>query len=111
MPDLKTHPLPFGLKEERIKQIRDCIAMFSEIDKVVIYGSRAKGNYKPASDIDLAVYGKEVTRQKIISLGVKLDELDLPWTFDILDYNSLENAELKEHIERVGQVFYLKEKQ
>ncbi len=111
MPDLKTHALQFGLKEERIKQIRDVIAMFSEIDRVVIYGSRAKGNYKPASDIDLSVYGKAVTRQTIISLSVKLDELDLPWTFDILDYKSLENADLKEHIDRIGQVFYLKEKQ
>ena len=102
--------MPFGLKEETIKQIRAVIAQFDEIEKVVIYGSRAKGNDKPGSYIDLAVFGKSVTRQTVIRLEVKLDEIELPWTFDVLDYHSLEDADLKEHIDRVGLGFYLKRK-
>ena len=100
--------MQFGLKEDVAKQISAAIAQFAEIEKVIIYGSRAKGNYKLGSDIDLAVFGKSVTRQTIIRLSVKLDELELPWTFDILDYNSIGNADLKEHIDRVGQIFYEK---
>ena len=64
----------YGLTEHDIDEITAAIGRFDEIGEVVLFGSRAKGNYKPGSDVDLAVKGDRVTRRTIAQLANCLNE-------------------------------------
>lgn len=97
-----------GLNNSDIEKIQNVFALYSQVEKVILYGSRAKGTYKPASDIDLTLVGTKLDlsiQQKIES---KLDDLMLPYKFDISIYHQISNKELIEHIERVGKAFFIK---
>ncbi|MEI8402869.1 MAG: nucleotidyltransferase domain-containing protein, partial [Alcaligenaceae bacterium] len=72
------------------------------IDKVVLYGSRALGTHKPGSDIDLALFGKNVTPDLTASIAILIDDLLLPYTLDLTAYDLIDNLALREHIDRVG---------
>ena len=93
----------FGLCEQTLKLISDCIRSFPEINWVKIYGSRAKGDFERGSDIDLA-FSSPVDYSA--ELHEALDDLPTPYLFDVTHYETLRHAGLKEHIERVGVVFY-----
>ena len=100
-----------GLTQTDIESIIDVLRKFKEIKKAVIFGSRAKGNYKAGSDIDIAIYGNDITFDVISSLHWALEEeSSLPYFFDIVDYTHLEHKELKAHIDRVGVIFYEKKR-
>ena len=99
----------FGLEEEVIIKIQNVFSQFPEIEKAILYGSRAKGNYKPASDIDLSLVGTKLTLSVLNKIDWALDDLFLPYTFDLSVYSMLENKNLLEHIKRVGIVFFEKE--
>ena len=96
----------FGLPESAIARICAVFAAHPEIEKAVLYGSRAKGNFKPGSDIDLTLYGSGLTHALLLDLLVELDDLLLPWMIDLSLFASLNHPALREHIERVGEVFY-----
>ena len=97
----------FGLDVDTRRNIKRVIAGFPRIEKVLIYGSRAKGNYKSGSDIDLTLIGKDLTLGNSISpLMSKLDDLNLPYAFDISIFNKLGDFDLIEHVLRVGKTFY-----
>ena len=100
--------MKFGLKEEDIQKMQAVFASYPNVESVVLYGSRAKGNYKPGSDIDLTMHGKHLTIPQLRDIAEALDNLLLPYTIDLSIYAQLEHAELREHIERVGQLFYSK---
>jgi len=93
-----------GLTEADMNHIRAAIEQFPEIDDAVIFGSRAKGTHKKSSDVDLAIKGRAVTPETIQRLNFLLnEELPLPYFFDVVHYESLENQLLVEHIDRVGK--------
>lgn len=93
-----------GLTEADINHIRAAMKQFPEIEQAVIFGSRAKGTHKKASDVDLAIKGRSVTPETIQRLHFLLnEELPLPYFFDVVHYESLENRLLVEHIDRVGK--------
>jgi len=96
----------FGLDAATIRKIQDVLSRFPEIESAVIYGSRAKGNYKPGSDIDLSLMGEALTEDRLLQLANRLDGLMLPYQFDLNRFHSLQNTALIEHIERIGKVFY-----
>lgn len=99
--------MEFGLKELDLDYIVKKISEFSEIEKAVIFGSRAKGNYKPGSDIDIAIIGEKINFDVLSRLHSLLeDEGPLPYLFDIVDYTHLEHEDLKSHIDRVGKAIY-----
>jgi uncharacterized protein len=100
--------MKFGLSDTIVAKICGVFARFSTIEKVVLYGSRAKGNYKPGSDIDLTLHGKNLTISLLGDIAEELDDLLLPYIFDISVFDQLGNSDLRDHIERVGQVFYEK---
>ncbi len=101
--------MEFGLKPETISLIRQAIGNFPEIERVLLFGSRAIGNFRPGSDIDLALCGRAVTGKTVLALNSMLNEqLPLPYFFDVVDYTHLEAAELKESIAANGLVFYEK---
>jgi predicted nucleotidyltransferase len=93
----------FGLSEQTLKLITDCLRNFAEINWVKIYGSRAKGDFQRGSDIDLAFSSPVDYTAELLEA---LDELPMPYLFDVTHYETLRHAGLKEHIERVGVVFY-----
>ncbi|MBD2230621.1 nucleotidyltransferase domain-containing protein [Phormidium tenue] len=96
----------YGLTESDMAQIVAACCQFEEIAAVVLFGSRAKGNYKPGSDVDLAVKGDRITRRTLAQLADLLnEELPLPYFFDVVHYNSLDQP-LVDHIDRVGVVLY-----
>ncbi len=100
--------MKFGLKEETIFKITSVFEKFPQIEKVILYGSRAKGNFKRGSDIDLTLYGKNLNLTLINKIETEIDDLLLPYTFDISIFHQLDNSELINHINRVGKTFYLK---
>ena len=95
-----------GLTKTTVEKICAVFARFPEIDKAVLYGSRAKGNFKTGSDIDLTLYGGPLTPDLCATIASALDDLLLPYTIDLSVFNELNNAKLREHIERVGMLFY-----
>ncbi len=97
--------MQFGLSNEDIDKIKVVFAKFPEIERVVIYGSRAKGNYKPSSDIDLTLVGEKLTLSLLQSLENDMDDLLLPYKFDISIFHQISNPDLLNHIERVGKEF------
>lgn len=96
----------FGLNQKNILKISKIFNSYPQISQVFIYGSRAKGNFKKGSDIDLAIKGDELSIDLLLKIEVALDELLLPYTFDISLYDHISNVELLEHIDRVGKPIY-----
>lgn len=100
--------MKFGLKQETIDKINSVFEKHPEIDNVVIYGSRAKGNYRDGSDIDLTLNGKELKYSILSKIDQEIDDLNTPYLFDISIFDQLNAPDLEEHINRVGQIFYKK---
>ena len=101
--------MKYGLKEETIDKINEVFSKYSEIKKVIIYGSRAKGSYKNGSDIDLTLIGENIKLELLNKIDNELDNLMLPYSFDLSAYKELTNKEFIEHIDRVGLVFFNRE--
>ena len=99
--------MKYGLKDETIEKIKILFANYYQIETVILYGSRAKGNYKNGSDIDLTIKGN-IDLSVINRLSEDIDNLLLPYTFDISIFNQISNPELLDHIKRVGVIFFQK---
>ena len=93
--------MTFGLKEEQKEDILTVFKNENKINEVVIFGSRAKGNYKPGSDIDLALKGS-LDLNDLLKLYNKLDDINLPYKFDLIIYEQIKDKDVIEHIKRVG---------
>ena len=98
----------FGLKQITIDKINSIFKKYSNIKKVLIYGSRAKGNYKKGSDIDLCIFSDEMEQTELFKVKFEIDELMLPYKMDLCIYRQIQNNELKDHINRIGKNFYSK---
>lgn len=98
--------LLYGLKPNVIIDIQRIFQQHPNITKAILYGSRAKGNYKIASDIDLTLEGEQLNYAELIKVELELDELLLPYTIDLSIYHQIDNPDLIEHIQRVGKIFY-----
>lgn len=98
--------MKFGLKSTTIEKICTVFSQHPEVEKVILYGSRAKGNFKNGSDIDLTFKGKDLKLSTLYKIDNELDDLLLPYTFDLSIFSHIDNADLLEHIKRVGIIFY-----
>jgi len=98
-----------GLPTATVEQICHVLAKHSEVEKAILYGSRAKGNFRPGSDIDLALVGPKLTLSVLLKIETELDDLLLPQEIDLALYDSIDSASLVDHIKRVGQIFYIQE--
>ena len=103
--------MEFGLNQETINKINSVFEKHPEIDNVIIYGSRAKGNYRVGSDIDLTLIGNELKYDLIGKVSSEIDDLNTPYLFDISIFELLNSPSLAEHINRVGKIFYKKNEQ
>jgi uncharacterized protein len=99
---------PFGLSEKSFTIILDALRTFPQIEDVLIFGSRALGNAKNGSDVDLALRGARVDERTAAVVSARLnEELPLPYFFDVLVFDSIQDAALREHIEKHGQSVFL----
>lgn len=95
-----------ALDPATIQLMSGVFSQYPEIQKVVLYGSRAKGTHHERSGIDIALEGEQLNRFTIGAIQMDLDDLDIPWQIDAQSYHELRNPELIEHIDRVGQVIW-----
>ncbi|MCX6863787.1 MAG: nucleotidyltransferase domain-containing protein [Verrucomicrobia bacterium] len=98
----------FGLTEPTIEKIGGVLAQHPQVEQAVLYGSRAKGNYKNGSDIDLTLMGEELCHDDLLKLMGELDDLLLPYMIDLSIFHQLTHQDLIDYIRRVGVVFYEK---
>lgn len=96
----------FGLSEEVIAQIGEILDRYPEVDSAVIYGSRAKGDYRLGSDIDLTLIGSSIDHAQHLAISGAIEDLMLPYTVDLSLFKEIENPNLRDHINRVGKTFY-----
>ena len=100
----------FGLSANVISQLCSVLTQHPNIERAVVYGSRAKGNYKPGSDIDLTLFaaqGKDISFRELCNILDEIDDLLLPYMVDLSVFTQIDNPELRAHIARVGKVFYM----
>lgn len=95
----------FGLPAKDIQSIKDTLRGFPKVSEAIIYGSRAKGNYRPGSDIDLTLKG-DLSHHDLLDIELALDELPLPYKLDLSLHHQLDNPQLLDHIARAGKLFY-----
>lgn len=101
-----TTVLAFGLSAATLEKLNSVFARHSAIVAVLLYGSRAKGNYRTGSDIDLTLKGSEIPFAEFLQIEVQIDDLMLPYTVDLSQYRQIGNADLIAHIDRVGVEIY-----
>ena len=96
----------FGLAEDAVMAIKRVFRSHPDVESAILYGSRAKGNFKPGSDIDLTLVGSKIQGDELAKIEQELDDLLLPYKFDLSLIHSLIHPGLLEHISRVGKAFY-----
>ncbi len=100
--------LKFGLKATTIDKIISVLVQYPQVESAIVYGSRAKGNYRPGSDIDLTLTGFELTYNTLLRIETKIDDLLLPYLFDISLLRQISDPDVVDHIRRVGIPLYEK---
>ena len=95
-----------GLPASTVAQIHGVLSRHPEVERAILYGSRAKGNFKPGSDIDLTLSGSGLDERIRGRIDEELDDLLLPYQCDLSVFTSITHADLIDHIRRVGVVFY-----
>jgi predicted nucleotidyltransferase len=98
--------MPFGLDDKTINRIEGCLKKNPKIDKAILYGSRAKGNFRNGSDIDLVIKGEKLKFTDLAQLENNIDDLLLPYKFDISILHQINNPDLLEHINGIGKIFF-----
>lgn len=98
--------MKFGLDENIIEKIKNILEEQPKVDKAYIFGSRAKGNYRPESDIDIAVKGYGLTVEDILRMSAAIDKTPIGFEVDLVNYDSIKEDELRAHVDRVGIEFY-----
>lgn len=97
-----------GLSSSTINQIQATLKEFPEVEEAILYGSRAKGNYRPNSDIDLTLVGEKLDFSLLLQIEIALDDLLLPYKIDLSLFSKLYSEGLIDHIKIVGVKFYEK---
>jgi predicted nucleotidyltransferase len=99
--------MEYGLSTRTINTLNSIFQKYPGIKEVIIYGSRAKGNFRIGSDIDLSLKtGSNFTFTELLRIGSDFDDSDIPYFIDVSIYDKLSNLDLKAHIDRVGRVLY-----
>jgi predicted nucleotidyltransferase len=98
----------FGLRPDTLADIQDVLIRFPEVQKCVVYGSRAMGNYRHNSDIDLVLVGENLTLTDLLRIETELEELLLPYQIDLSIFNQIDNPDLVKHIKEHGKSLFEK---
>ena len=101
--------MKYGLPQSTVQKICAVLSRYPQVERAILYGSRAKGNYKNGSDIDLTLRGgADLTLNVIYKILTDLDKLLLPYTIDLSIFDDISDPDVIEHIRRVGATFYEK---
>jgi predicted nucleotidyltransferase len=95
-----------GLSDATLATVQAILASCPAVETALLYGSRAKGNFSPGSDIDLTLVGAALTQDMLSDLVGQFEESNLPYQVDLSILRDIDNPSLREHIERVGKVLY-----
>ena len=98
--------MKYGLTLEEYESIINVFRTSPEVEKAILFGSRAKGNFKNGSDIDIVVDGKNISFDDFLNLQIKLDALDILQKIDLIKFRSIENTDFIEHLQRLGITNY-----
>lgn len=99
----------FGLLGRDLEELNAIFKSYPAIERVVVFGSRAMENYKNGSDVDLSFYGQAIDNDILSEVNYQLNEESMmPYQFDTLNYATIRNIDLKDHINRVGKEIYSK---
>lgn len=98
--------LQYGLRYDDIAVMQSVFKEYPQIEKAILYGSRAMGTYRNSSDIDLTLIGSSLSLTVLQKVEADLDDLMLPYKIDLSIYSKIQNPDLLAHINRVGKVFY-----
>lgn len=97
----------FGLTDKDLSDIVEILKTFPQVEEAFIFGSRAKGNFRSGSDVDIAIKGKKASFELALKIGGILNEdTMMPYHFDVVSYTDLNNKDLAAHIDRVGALMY-----
>jgi predicted nucleotidyltransferase len=96
----------FGLDDRALQMIRGVFERHPKIREARVFGSRAKGNYRRESDVDIVIYG-DADSVLASLLASELDDLPLPYRFDVQAYGCIKHAPLRDHIDRVGTPIFV----
>jgi len=100
-------PVNHGLSQRSIDTMQNIFRKYKSLEKVILYGSRAMGNYKNGSDIDITLdVGEDFTEFDLLHICGELDESDLPYFVDCSIFSRINDPDLKDHIVRVGNILY-----
>ncbi len=101
-----------GLTIDEINEIVKTITSFKEVEKIILFGSRAMGNHKPGSDVDLCICGDNISTQMVTKISYMLNqETVLPYFFDVISHKTIDNDALLKHIAEEGVVMWEREKE
>jgi predicted nucleotidyltransferase len=100
-----TSVLKFGLKQNEIEALKKIFSKYTHVKNVFIYGSRAMGNFRVGSDIDLVIKDPKLSTTELLKIETEIDDLLLPYKVDLSLYEHITNSNLIEHINRLGQPF------
>lgn len=95
--------MEFGLPEATLSIVRAILGRYAKVDKAILYGSRAMGTFKTGSDIDLTLVGSNLDFSALASISSDFDESEIPYKVDLSLFAHIDNANLIEHIQRVGK--------
>lgn len=99
--------MKYGLSDQTLQKIQDVFMRYPQVEEAVLYGSRARGDYKNGSDIDLTLHGGDALTHTILSrIANDLDDQLLPYTIDLSIFKNIRNPEMVDQIERVGVALY-----
>lgn len=101
----------YGLSDATIHDLCGVFCRYPNIHRVYIFGSRAKGNYRSGSDIDLALEGTDIDQRFLQKVSIDIDDLGLLYGIDLLDLRKHQNDPIGQHVNRVGQLFFSQPKQ
>lgn len=99
----------WGLPPSVVQSIREVLSRYPQVEKATLFGSRAKGNYRNGSDIDLTLHGEGLTLSVVYKILNDFDDLFLPYTIDLSIFDDISDPDVIEHIERAGVTFYQKD--
>ncbi len=100
--------MKYGLSDESIQKINSVFNKFPAVEKVILYGSRAKGNFRKGSDVDFTLLGNDLNFDILGKIKMEFDDSSLPYKFDVSIFSTLSDPDFLDHIKRVGVVFYEK---
>jgi predicted nucleotidyltransferase len=98
--------MKYGLEDKDVEKIIETVSAVPTVSGIVLYGSRAMGNYKPGSDIDIVLLGDAVSHDDVLDVISSLDTLGMLYTFDIQPMSGISSPDLLSHIQRKGVVLF-----